>query len=127
MAELFWVRVPTRPSLSVSLLPRQRSVRSPSGKTEGGGGELPSATRQEQEADGCCAKRGCQSLLLRQAGCERSWRPGSLLLWEQRQWHGAAHAGQGNKSLCWATPRYSDHHVCHQPLCAPFSHSGVLT
>lgn len=36
-------------------------MRSPSGKTEGEGGELPSATRQEQEADRRCAKRRCQS------------------------------------------------------------------
>lgn len=37
-----------QPFLSVYLLPRQRTVSSPSGKTEGEGGELPSATWQNR-------------------------------------------------------------------------------
>lgn len=91
MAELFWVCASIHPFLSVSLLPRQRSVRSPSRKTEGEGGEVPSATRQEQEADGHWAKWRCQSLFLHQEGCKRSRHPSHVLLpWEQRWWHGAA-------------------------------------
>jgi len=99
---------------------------------------LPSATRQKQEADRRCAKQRCQSLLPHQAGCERSWHPGSRAAWQKRlspavETEPTARSSSHLHGLVWFLPAsLCQGHSCflqgitratavysHQLLCAP--------